>query len=159
MSAEIQTRREFVIQACQTLSIVAIGSVLPPVLQGCGSGDNPAGPGNQGLPTITATESGGKIAISIGTSSPLAAVGSAAQVQYQGGILLVARTGESTFAALTAVCTHQGCTITGYGSGTYTCPCHGSQFSTDGQVTRGPAGSPLHQYQTAFSNGTLTITL
>jgi Rieske Fe-S protein len=154
-----QSRREFLVRTCQAVSHMVVGGAVLPVMQGCGSESGPAGPAGGGLATLTATESGGKIVLAIGADSPLATVGSVAQIQYQAGTLLVARTGPGTFTALTATCTHQGCTISGYGNGVYTCPCHGSQFGTDGQVARGPASTPLRQYQTVFSEGSLTITL
>ena len=46
--------------------------------------------------------------------------------------------------ALSAVCTHLGC-ITRYLSdeGVIACPCHGSRFDLDGEVTHGPAPRPL----------------
>lgn len=46
----------------------------------------------------------------------------------------------NTFRALSAVCTHLGCTVNRLGSGAgYFCPCHGSEFSTEGDVLSGPA--------------------
>jgi cytochrome b6-f complex iron-sulfur subunit len=46
--------------------------------------------------------------------------------------------------ALSAVCTHLGC-ITRYRSdeGAIACPCHGSRFDLEGNVTNGPAPRPL----------------
>jgi cytochrome b6-f complex iron-sulfur subunit len=74
---------------------------------------------------------------------------------------LVARTGESTFTAVTAECTHVACQVTTFdsGSGTYECPCHGSQFSTAGTVRRGPASRDLRRFDTRFDNGALTIAI
>ena len=43
-------------------------------------------------------------------------------------------------------------TITGYSAPVFQCPCHGSQFSTDGAVVRGPAGAPLRKFATNFAN-------
>jgi Rieske Fe-S protein len=38
------------------------------------------------------------------------------------------------------------------------CPCHASTFDGDGNVTRGPAGSPLQHYQvTVASDGSITV--
>lgn len=45
--------------------------------------------------------------------------------------------------AMTAVCTHMGCTV-GLPTGTtITCPCHGSQYDLGGGNLVGPAASPL----------------
>ena len=46
--------------------------------------------------------------------------------------------------AMSAVCTHLGC-ITRYVSdeGAIACPCHGSRFDLEGNVTHGPAPHPL----------------
>jgi cytochrome b6-f complex iron-sulfur subunit len=46
--------------------------------------------------------------------------------------------------ALSAVCTHLGC-ITRYvaDESAIACPCHGSRYDLSGNVTHGPASSPL----------------
>ena len=52
--------------------------------------------------------------------------------------------GNGGIYALSAVCTHLGC-ITRYVSdeGAIACPCHGSRFDLEGNVTHGPAPHPL----------------
>jgi Rieske Fe-S protein len=95
----------------------------------------------------------------VDSSSPLASVGSAALIQTGSGNFLVARVAQDMFNAMTAVCTHQACTVERYQSGTFTCPCHGSQYNTSGAVTKGPAPSSLRRFNTAFSGNTLTIAL
>jgi Rieske Fe-S protein len=63
--------------------------------------------------------------------------------------------------AMSAVCTHQGCTLeakpktiaTGL-----TCPCHASTFDGNGNVTRGPASDPLQHYQVTISaDGSISV--
>jgi len=43
-------------------------------------------------------------------------------------------------------CTHQGCELN-IGGGIYSCPCHGSEFSTMGKVLEGPAETDLKTYK------------
>ncbi len=49
---------------------------------------------------------------------------------------------DNEFRALSLVCTHLGCTVEQKDNG-FSCPCHGSQYTQDGQVQRGPAQKPL----------------
>ena len=108
---------------------------------------------------ITGTVAGGAVTLAVDGASPLAAVGGAALVRSSSADLLVARTAQDAFTALTAICTHENCTITGFRSPTYVCPCHGSQFSTAGAVLSGPATRSLRTFPTQFAGTTLTITL
>jgi Rieske Fe-S protein len=156
-SAKLQTRREFCLHACQAASLAAFGGALATLLESCGK--NPADSGGGNIARIQTSLANGTITLTIDASSPLATVGNAALVQYSNSALLVARTAQDTFAAVTAICTHQGCTITEYSNQVYTCPCHGSQFSTNGQVRQGPATSALRSYPAQFANNQLIITV
>ena len=147
-----QTRRSFCSQAA-TLTI--FGGALGAILGGC----SPTSPSNAPpLPTVSGTRVSGGITLAIDASSPLSTVGNAALVQTTIGDFLVAHTAQNSFVALAAICTHQTCTITGFASQSYVCPCHGSTFDVNGRVLGGPAPAPLHQYPTQFTNGILTIT-
>lgn len=48
--------------------------------------------------------------------------------------------------AMSAACTHLGCTIARVEWG-FQCPCHGSKFDSKGRVVAGPAPKPLPWYQ------------
>lgn len=149
------SRREFCAHA---ISFVTVASLI----EGCGS-KSPTGPGGgtnvPALPTVAATAAGSTLTISNVSGSPLANVGSAALVQAGGNSVLVVRTGQDSFTALTAVCTHEACIVTGFQSGVFVCPCHGSQYTTTGQVQQGPAPRALRSFTTQFTNNVLTITV
>ena len=147
------TRREFGIHVCQAVSLVTLAGALP----ACGG--SPTSPSSApSLPSVSGSVANGTVVLTIDASSPLSAVGSAALVQSSLGTFLVARTAQSTFTALTAICTHEACTITGFESQMFVCPCHGSRYDTGGTVLTGPAQASLRQFATQFSNNILTIT-
>jgi cytochrome b6-f complex iron-sulfur subunit len=149
-------RRDFCVHACQAMSVLAVGTALP----GCG-GDSPTGPsGSSGstLPTVSGAVTNRTVSVTVDAASPLATVGGTALVQSGLGSFLVTRISQDAFSALTAVCTHEGCTITNVSGQTFICPCHGSQFSTSGSVVKSPATRPLSTFATSFAGTTLAIT-
>jgi len=76
---------------------------------------------------------------------------------YKGDIIIV-RSSESAYIALSKICTHQGCTVAFNSSNNdLVCPCHGSKFSISGTVTNGPAATNLKQYSVKVTGNTLTI--
>src|SRR4051812_40800844 len=109
------------------MSVIAVGTGLP----GCSAGDSPTGPsGNSGsaLPTVSGAVTNRTVSVTVDAASPLAAAGGTALVQSGLGSFLVTRISQEAFSALTATCTHEGCTITNVSGQTFICPCHGSQF-------------------------------
>ncbi|WP_224959305.1 QcrA and Rieske domain-containing protein [Geomonas subterranea] len=48
--------------------------------------------------------------------------------------------------ALNLVCTHLGCTVNVTPAGLI-CPCHGSEFDSEGRVLKGPADRALERYE------------
>jgi len=59
--------------------------------------------------------------------------------------LFIASSGEG-IGAMSAVCTHLGCTVARVEWG-FQCPCHGSKFDSGGRVLAGPAPKPLPWFQ------------
>ena len=149
-------RRGFCLNACQIASFIAVGSLL----EDCGGG-SPTSPSDSQpqLTSVNGTVGNQAVTVSVASTSPLAAVGAAALVNSSAGAFLVAHVGQDTFNAMTAVCTHEQCTVSEFGNSTFQCPCHGSQFSTSGSVVRGPASQPLRRFNTTFANNVLTISL
>lgn len=100
------------------------------------------------------------MSVNITTGSALDTVGGMALIQTPAnGSFLATRTAQTTFSVLTATCTHEGCTVTGFSGTTFVCPCHGSRYSTSGGVVNGPATRALQTFNSQFSNGLLTFTL
>ncbi len=54
------------------------------------------------------------------------------------------------FYAISAICTHLGCVVAQDDQG-FHCPCHGSVFDPDGNVTAGPAPRTLPWYEVTLS--------
>lgn len=65
----------------------------------------------------------------------------------------------SGYVAVSAVCTHQGCTV-GYlaSSSQFRCPCHGGMFDINGNVLSGPPPSALKKYTVTQNGNILSIT-
>ena len=76
---------------------------------------------------------------------------------YKGDIIII-RSTDTVYIALSKVCTHSSCTVT-YNSSTseLPCPCHGSKFTKEGAVVNGPATSPLKKYNVTQNGNILTI--
>ncbi|GAB3680194.1 Rieske (2Fe-2S) protein [Actinocorallia lasiicapitis] len=68
--------------------------------------------------------------------------------------VIVSQPSAGVFKAFSAVCTHQGCTVTAPADGVAACPCHGSEFKTaDGSVVKGPATKALPEYPVKLQGG------
>jgi cytochrome b6-f complex iron-sulfur subunit len=152
---DCRERRQFCSAVTKALSLAAVGAAF------AGCGGSPSGPSSSTPPlaTINATVTGTTIRLTIDASSPLSAVGSAALVQASAGPYLVVRISQESFNAMTAVCTHEGCTVNGYENQTFVCPCHGSRYNTNGGVVQGPAPRALRQFSNRLDGDVLTITI
>jgi thiosulfate dehydrogenase [quinone] large subunit len=101
-----------------------------------------------GQPSASSTASG--VSIAAASSVP---VGSAKSFTAPGGQpAFLLHPAADTFVAFSAICTHQGCPVSYVGPG-FQCPCHGSTFDQNGQVTAGPAPSPLPKIPVKVTNG------
>jgi len=77
---------------------------------------------------------------------------------YSGNIIII-RSGDNSYLALSKVCTHQGCDVAyNHESGQLPCPCHGSVFSTTGDVINGPAETSLKKYSVEVDGDKLILT-
>jgi cytochrome b6-f complex iron-sulfur subunit len=58
---------------------------------------------------------------------------------------------EDSYVASLLKCTHRGCELN-VGGGIYSCPCHGSEFSVQGDVLEGPAEDKLKTFKIETDN-------
>jgi cytochrome b6-f complex iron-sulfur subunit len=70
--------------------------------------------------------------------------------------IIIIRKTETEFTVLSAVCTHQGCTVNdpNISGKSITCPCHGSKFNLTGGVMSGPANGALTSFASTFNSTT-----
>ncbi|MFE2419913.1 Rieske (2Fe-2S) protein [Streptomyces hokutonensis] len=72
--------------------------------------------------------------------------------------VVVTQPKKDEFKAFSAVCTHQGCTVSTIANGTINCPCHGSKFNiADGTVAGGPAPKPLPAEQITVEGNSIHL--
>ena len=138
---------------------MASGATLATLFSACGGGSptSPSGMASM-LGVLSGRFTGSGVQVTV-AGSALADVGGAVLVESTAGVFLIARTNANTFSAIDAVCTHEGCTITGADGATYVCPCHGSRYDRSGQRLAGPAQASLRQYPTMFADGIVTIAI
>jgi len=150
------SRRQFCSGACSAAPLAALGTMLT----GCAGESSPTGPSSMvtTLGVSAGQFTGNAVRVDV-NGTALTTVGGAVLVESTAGVFLLARTSDSAFSAVDAICSHESCTITGADGSVYVCPCHGSRYSRSGQVLNGPAQASLRQFGTVFSNGVVTIAL
>ena len=110
--------------------------------------------------TATATTTGGPPA-SGGTAAPANAIAKTADVPVGSGVIVgevvVTQATAGDFKGLSAICTHQGCTVNKVADGTIDCPCHGSKYNLDGSVANGPATKPLEAQAISVQGDSIVV--
>jgi len=104
-----------------------------------------------------------RILIDLTKAEPLKESGCAAQVvnRDENVQIIIVKTGETTYAALSRLCTHGGQGIF-YNSKQNILQCgnyNHSIFDLDGQVVKGPAPRPLQKYETKLEGNKLIVLL
>ena len=101
---------------------VLIGAAVAPLAACAKPASAPAGPAAEAGKTLTATADVGEGTVVDG--------------------ILITQPSPGVFRGFIARCTHAGCAVA-VKNGGIECPCHGSKFTLDGAVERGPAVDPL----------------
>ena len=72
--------------------------------------------------------------------------------------VVVAKTTNNTYLAVSAACPHEGVNVEYQGNqNQFFCPAHGSYFSSTGARTAGPTPRGLTQYKTALTGNSLRV--
>lgn len=143
-------RREFLTTVAHGGVCLLCGTGIGTLLAGCGKEDNPV--------------SFDEPVIDINKETALQSVGGAVKKRISsvngGNVIIVVRTGDAAFVALSAICTHQGSEVGLPDKNVITCPNHGSRFNaTTGSVINGPASSPLPKFTATYDAQHNTVTI
>ena len=66
---------------------------------------------------------------------------------------------NNTIVVFSSQCTHLGCKINKLENGRLICPCHGSEYNTNGEVLKGPAYKKLKKHHFTISDDGKNITI
>lgn len=127
---------------------VSLGLALPALAACSGDGSSTVAT-DPNTPSSSPTESGSS-SPTASSSAPADAFAQTSDIEVGGGKIypdeqvVITQPTEGEFKCFSAVCTHQGCIVSGVSDGNIDCECHGSAFSiVDGSVVTGPATQPL----------------
>lgn len=160
-------RRTFLKQGTAAGSAVVVCSILGGgFFLGCGNAPDPSVTGTPaGTANPISNNSSNIYTLSFSEYSALQNVGGSVHVSIAATSgkkdLFVTRVSSESVIAVSTVCTHQGCTLDAYDAGSqqYSCPCHGSVFSSNGSVVSGPANQSLQNYNGTITSSGVQLTL
>ena len=147
----IMTRKEFFQKAGFGAAVLLVPACIAGLASSC-SKDNPEPVNNQN-PSGTVPAN---IDFTIDVSTGNLATNGGSLVQN--GVVVAKLLDGSGFIAVAAACTHAGTTINYVKeTNSFSCPNHGSNFSSSGAVTLGPASANLRQFNTTLTGSSLRV--
>ena len=101
-----------------------------------------------------------KLALSLDKAEKLKEVGGAELLRIKDQDILFIRESQDVIRAIDPECRHKKCTVE-YNSEEklIICPCHGSTYSTDGKVLKGPSTKDLGTFEATISEGRIILSL
>ena len=152
MSDQQMKRRDFM----ESFAYTGIGSIgciaFVSLLASCSN--------NSPTSSNTSQQTGKKLTLKISENTELQQIGGFKTILLGSTPAIVFRIDETTFKALSRVCTHQGCTVNWQSANNrFECPCHLSRFNNSGQVINGPATRPLQSFTTQYDSNTDQVTI
>lgn len=95
---------------------------------------------------------------SVGTVAELNKTGQLLNKNSPAGSVLVIGSSSSNLVAVNPTCTHAGCLVEWQAAPKkFHCPCHGSDFGSDGKVLKGPAAKPLKTYTAKIEGNSVLV--
>ena len=125
----MSTRRKFIKDAMGVTILACCGVGMSALLDGCSSPRYVSSTKNANKLSVNKAEFGEDKFVIVDNS------------EMEAPIFLY-RKEQDEFLALLMLCTHKACDVKPAGS-ILICPCHGSEFSREGKVLKGPADEPL----------------
>ena len=146
-------RKEFLSKIGGSLAFTCVACMMA----ACSKDDTPTG---GTTPPITPTPGGNSsnVLLAVNLATQILAVNEF--VADKGVIVIRTATGNTaaSFSAFSSVCPHAGSTVTyNKNNSSFNCAAHGSNFSSTGAVTGGPAASGLTKLTIEIAGSTLNI--
>lgn len=145
-SSHSMDRRQFLrrFEHAAVATMCSRGS-LPLILTACG-----------GARYVTASRIGGQLVLPLEELEP----GGNALIEPPDGDLpiYIRRLGDGKYSAVLTRCMHKGCQVEP-ASDRFVCPCHGSEYSFEGAVLKGPTELPLVRYRVTSDQSRIYIHL
>lgn len=145
-------RREFI----KWVGVGTLASFLPVVIAACTTENKEQTSAQNSTPTATSN----KGYLTIGTLTELDKNGQILNKQTKDKPVIVIRNPQDskTVLAVNPTCTHKGCLVTWKSDEKhFECPCHDSDFATDGKVLKGPATQPLPTYPVKIEGDSILV--
>lgn len=118
-------------EALQSIGLLCCGALISPLLVSCATTKQVALKEDANMLTISFEEFKGETIV--------------LQSKKYAFPISLSRPEGGKFTALLMQCTHKGCELRS--EGTYlVCPCHGSEFDSNGKVVNPPADKPLRAF-------------
>jgi len=127
-----------------TLGVAAMG-----VLAACGGGGGGGGYGDEGSDDGTGDAPSDGVLAQV---SDIPEGGAISAEDADGKPIILTQPEAGTVVALSAICTHQACTVAPDGD-QIKCPCHGSVYDLEGGNVSGPATKPLPAIDVHVADG------
>lgn len=146
-------RKEFLGKICGGLTFTCVATMMA----ACEKGDSPVNPPGTNPPPAGGGGNNNAL-LTVNLLSQMVAVNDF--VAEKGVIVVRTSTGNdaSSFSAFSSACPHAGATVTYVSnSKSFNCSAHGSNFSSSGSVTNGPATTGLVKLTVEVSGSTLTV--